>query len=322
MKSGPHKLLVLADPIERLNSQSDTTLYLLREAVQRGLPSFWAEAHSLSWVSDELIVQAKKISMAGTRSELPKTESETTHSIAEFSHILIRKEPPFDAGYQRLCWMLKAYEKRVSFLNSPTTLLLEHEKMIALDALSEGIVSLEESIETCVTDRLEVALEFAKKLNSEKLILKPWLGHGGRDVELFDRNQFLKAPHDFWKANETNLLQPFYSAVLKTGDRRVLIMKGKVIGDVVRIPGEGGFVSNLVRGGYAVSQDLSSQEKSILNKISPWLWKRGILFAGLDFIDSRLSEVNVTCPTGLGAYENLTKENLAPAILDAWLENK
>jgi len=320
-KASKPKVLVIADGIEKLNPQSDTTLYLMRAVVERGWDCFWTEAESLSWVSDQVLVKAKKISASGSRSQLPSLSSGESLKILDFSHILIRKEPPFDSPYQRLCLMLKAYENRISFLNSPSSLLLEHEKMIALEAIADGVVSLEESIDTCVTDDREVARLFAEKQTSSKLILKPWLGHGGRDIELFDRAEFIKNPRDFWKQSETQLLQPFHEAVLKTGDRRVLVMKGKFIGDVVRLPAAGGFVSNLVRGGTAVSQPLSSQEKNIIDRISPWLWKRGIMFAGLDFIDSRLSEVNVTCPTGLGAYENLNHKNLAPMILDAWLEN-
>jgi len=319
LDSKKFKLLIIADPVAGLNSQSDTTLYLMRAAVEREVPSVWAEANSLSWLSEQVVVMGGQISQGGSRFQLPILLSKTRHFISDFTHILIRKEPPFDASYQRLCWMLRGYEKRVSFLNAPSTLLLEHEKMIALDAITDGVISLEESIDTCVTEDLSLALEFAGKLKSEKLVMKPWMGHGGRDILLFDRQEFLGSPQKFWRSEELTMLQAFQDAVLKTGDRRVLVMKGRFIGDVVRLPAEGGFVSNLVRGGRAVSAPLTSKEQNIIDRISPWLWNRGILFAGLDFIDSRLSEVNVTCPTGLGAFENLNQRNLAPEILEAWM---
>jgi glutathione synthase len=47
------------------------------------------------------------------------------------------------------------------------------------------------------------------------------------------------------------------------------------------------------------------------------LKKTGILFAGVDLIGSKVSEINVTSPTGFLSFEKLTGKNLATDVLDA-----
>jgi glutathione synthase len=313
------KILVIADPIELLKAASDTSLFLMREAVKAGHSVLWADSRSVAWVGQRVLVRARPILDAGSRQELPRQGPESETSLQEFSHVFIRKEPPFDESYQKLCWILRPYENRIHFFNSPTALLLEHEKMIPLSALAEGVIQKQEMIESCVTDDLRVALDFARKLKSEHLISKPWLGHGGRDIQMLDRESFIQNPHDFWKEDESVMLQPFHEAIFERGDRRVLVMNAKVIGDFVRLPKKGHFVSNLVRGGQAFLRDMEPEEISICERLCPWMLKRGILFAGLDFIDNRLSEVNITCPTGLSVLEDLLGDSQAKMIFDQFM---
>ncbi len=304
----------------------------MREAVALGYSVAWVDSRLISWVSDRVIVRARVVLDAGSRVQLPRLGPESEHSVLEYSHAFIRKEPPFDASYQKLCWLLRPYENRISFFNPPSALLLEHEKMIALSAVAEGVIGKNETIESCVTDDLKVALDFAKRVKGEHLISKPWLGHGGRDIHLLVRESFLQDPKAYWKEDESVILQPFHEAIFERGDRRVLIFNGRVLGDFVRLPQKGHFVSNLVRGGQAFMRPMEPEELSICERLGPWMKKRGILFAGLDFIDSRLSEVNITCPTGFSVLEDLAQGRQArdtmteflnlkrPSSLPDWLE--
>ena len=72
------------------------------------------------------------------------------------------------------------------------------------------------------------------------------------------------------------------------------------------------FLSNLSKGGKAISTELTTKEKMISNKIAKDLKKNNIFFAGIDFIDQKLNgDINVTSPTGLKTLYDLTKINLA-----------
>jgi glutathione synthase len=46
-----------------------------------------------------------------------------------------------------------------------------------------------------------------------------------------------------------------------------------------------------------VGTELDDRDRDIVARVAPLLAQEGILFAGLDVIDGRLTEINVTSPT-------------------------
>ena len=66
------------------------------------------------------------------------------------------------------------------------------------------------------------------------------------------------------------------------------------------------------KGAKAISTNLTKIEIKISNLIGKDLIKNNIYFAGIDFIDQKLNgDINVTSPTGLKTYYDLSKINLA-----------
>ncbi len=51
--------------------------------------------------------------------------------------------------------------------------------------------------------------------------------------------------------------------------------------------------------------ELSDQEQAICAELAPALQAEGLFFVGIDVIDGRLSEINVTSPTGVREVERL-----------------
>ena len=104
------------------------------------------------------------------------------------------------------------------------------------------------------------------------------------------------------------------------GDKRVFIINGKVCGAISRIPKKGSFLSNMSKGAKPVSINLTRNEKKISNIIGKDLKKKNIFFAGIDFIDQKLNgDINITSPTGLKTFYDLSKNNLAKTF---WKELK
>ena len=92
----------------------------------------------------------------------------------------------------------------------------------------------------------------------------------------------------------------------------MFILNGKVVGSFSRIPKKGSFLSNLSKGGKAISINLTFKERNISKKIAKDLKKENIFFAGIDFIDQKLNgDINVTSPTGLKTLYDLSRRNLA-----------
>jgi glutathione synthase len=108
---------------------------------------------------------------------------------------------------------------------------------------------------------------------------------------------------------------------IKYGDKRIFIIGGKIKGAIRRIPAKGSILSNIGQGGKAVKTDLTKSELHIANIVAKNLKKNKIVFAGIDLISNYLiGDINITSPTGLKNFKDLTGINLA---VDFWnyLEN-
>ncbi len=112
----------------------------------------------------------------------------------------------------------------------------------------------------------------------------------------------------FYKQNK---IQKFLKNVSK-GDKRVFIINGKVCGAISRVPKKGSYLSNMSKGAVPKLTSLTKKEIRISKIIGKKLKKDNIYFAGIDFIDQQLNgDINVTSPTGLKTYYDLSKINLA-----------
>ena len=112
-----------------------------------------------------------------------------------------------------------------------------------------------------------------------------------------------------------------YIPEITEGDKRILMIDGEPAPySLARIPAQGETRGNLAAGGTGVAQALSETDYAIANKVGPELKKRGILFAGLDVIGDRLTEINVTSPTCIKEINAAFDTNIAGDLLSA-IEN-
>ena len=99
---------------------------------------------------------------------------------------------------------------------------------------------------------------------------------------------------------------------IKRGDKRVFLINGKICGAISRVPKKGSFLSNMSKGAKPILTKLTKNEKKISSILAKDLLKKDIYLAGIDFIDEKLNgDINVTSPTGLKTYYDLSKINLA-----------
>ena len=127
-------------------------------------------------------------------------------------------------------------------------------------------------------------------------------------ISFFFNLRFIKK---FIKKHDYIICQKYLSKI-SNGDKRVFLINGKVVGVISRIPKKGSFLSNMSKGAKPINTTLTKIEKKISDLIAKDLKKENIFFAGIDFIDQKLNgDINVTSPTGLKTYYDLTKINLA-----------
>ena len=105
------------------------------------------------------------------------------------------------------------------------------------------------------------------------------------------------------------------------GDKRILLLDGDPLGAILRVPQGGDLRSNIHVGGRVDAAELDDADRRIIAAVAPRLRRDGLYFVGLDVIGGKLTEVNVTSPTGIQQASRLGGENLEAKVLD-WLEAK
>ena len=70
-------------------------------------------------------------------------------------------------------------------------------------------------------------------------------------------------------------------------------------------------------GGKATETDITKKEMEICEIIGPELKKRGLVLVGIDVIGDKLTEINVTSPTGFREIQKFSGINLAKKLMDS-----
>jgi len=113
-------------------------------------------------------------------------------------------------------------------------------------------------------------------------------------------------------------VQEFLPAVTE-GDKRVLLLDGEPLGAILRVPRGDDLRSNIHVGGSVVPTEITPREAELVRSIAPRLRADGLVFVGLDVIGERLTEVNVTSPTGIQELGRFTGTRPSDAVM-AWVE--
>ena len=232
-----------------------------------------------------------------------------TLELLKCKFILIRQNPPFNLEYISTTYILDSIKTKVKIINDPTSIRSISEKLYS-SRYQKYMPN------TIFTQNINEIKAFFKK--NKKVILKPIHGYSGNDIHLLTRfkSNLVKR---FIKKNGHIMCQKFLTKINK-GDKRVFVINGKLCGVISRIPKKGSFLSNMSKGAKVVNTKLTKVEKQISNLIAKDLKKENIFFAGIDFIDQKLNgDINVTSPTGIKTYYDLSGKNLAKTF---WKELK
>jgi len=223
----------------------------------------------------------------------------------------MRQDPPFDMGYITATHMLDHINPRTLVVNNPTEVRNAPEKLFVLNYrqfMPETLIS---------RDAAEVA---AFRKTHGDIILKPLYGNGGAGVfRLSDGDQNFSSLLELFEGafrNEPFIAQKYLPEV-REGDKRIILVDGKVAGAINRVPAENESRSNMHVGGKPEPTILTKREHEICEAMAPDLKKRGLIFVGIDVIGDYLTEINVTSPTGIREVKRFGGEDIAAMIWDA-----
>ena len=112
-----------------------------------------------------------------------------------------------------------------------------------------------------------------------------------------------------------------YVPAVREGDKRILLLEGKPLGAINRVPRPDDLRSNIHVGGRVDPVDITPAEHAMIADIAPRLVEDGLWFVGLDVIGGKLTEVNVTSPTGIQEMSLHHGRDLAVDVIE-WIERR
>jgi glutathione synthase len=292
----------------KLNPKSDTSVFLANE-IQSKYKIFYYEPKDLSIINSKVIAKGFFIKFDYNQKKFFKIIKNQKLNLELCKYILVRQDPPFNLEYISTTYILDQIKHKVKIINDPTSIRNVSEKLYS--AKYQKFMP-----DTIFSQNLDEIRSFFKK--NKKVIVKPIHSYSGNDILLM--NSFnLKTINNFIKKHDHIMCQKFLPKISK-GDKRVFIINGKVVGAISRVPKKGSFLSNMSKGAVPINIKLTKSELKISKLISKDLKKENIFFAGIDFIDQKLNgDINVTSPTGLKSYYDLSGINLAKLF---WKELK
>ena len=74
-------------------------------------------------------------------------------------------------------------------------------------------------------------------------------------------------------------------------------------------------------GGMVKPTELTADEQELIADIAPRLQRDGLYFVGLDLIGGKLTEINVTSPTGIRELDSLTTSRPCDHVIE-WVEER
>ena len=303
-------IAIQADKINSINIKTDTTFQLALEAQNRGYRIFWYEIKDLNLLNKRVIAKADQVKFFDNSKNYFRKINKSNLDLSKTKFVLMRQNPPFNMDYITATFYLE-FLKKTKVVNNPKSVRNISEKFYSINFLKM-------MPPTIFTENIQEIKKFLKK--NRKIVIKPIHGFAGKNI-LFIQNRLNNSSISrYLKSFGTVMVQKYLPGVIK-GDKRIFIINGKVCGAIQRIPSKGSILSNISQGGTAVKTKLNLKEKKVANTIAKELKKENIFFAGIDLVSGYLiGDINVTSPTGLPQYKELTGKNLAKNFWDQ-LEN-
>ena len=312
MKKYNKIVAIQGDPIQRINTKTDTTLLLALEAQRRGYKIYYYETKDLTFSCNEVYAFIKEVTFNENKKIFYSTKRSNLFKLSKASFILMRQNPPFNMDYITATFLLEKIPKKTQIINNPFAVRNMHEKLCSIDFLKL-------MPPTIFTKSIDEISKFKRKY--KKIVIKPTHGYGGKNILFINKTMKKIKIINYLKKNEHVMVQKFIPKI-KHGDTRVFIIGGNIKGAIRRIPKKGSIVSNIGQGGEAVETTLTTKQSHIARIVARKLKKNKIVFAGIDLISNFLTgDINITSPTGLKNFKDLTGKDLAVDFWD-YLEKK
>ncbi len=309
MTQSPLRVAFQMDPMEDVDIDADTTFALAEEAAKRGMVLFEYGPQHLSYNAGRIQARMRPMTVRREHGNHVTFEDRRLMDLeTDIDVVWMRQDPPFDMAYITAAHMLERLKGKTLVVNDPEWVRSCPEKILPLDypdLMPETLIT---------RDEIAIADFRAKHKN---IILKPLFGNGGAGVFLVkdgDSNYSSLLEMFFESSREPIIAQAFLKDVVK-GDKRIIIIDGEPVGAINRVPQKGETRSNMHVGGVPVPTDLNADDLRICRAIGPMLKARGQILVGIDVIGDKMTEINITSPTGV---QELKRFSGVDAVALSW----
>ena len=216
---------------------------------------------------------------------------EIKRDIETFPLVMFRNDPPVDLDYINATYIFDFVDRSKTFvMNEPRAIRDFNEKlhtMLFSELMPEHIV----------TSSKKDILEFLNEYN--EIVLKPLnrcFGAGVMTLKKGDKNTAVII-NAMTNSGTTLVMVQRYLEKAKYGDKRVLFLGDKVLPYCVqKLPSNDDFKFNEHCDSNIIKAVLTEEEIENFAPVAKKLNSTGIFMTGLDVIDGKIIEINVTSP--------------------------
>lgn len=308
-----HKILFVIDKLELKHFEFNnlvTDFWLIKEFLQRGQEVFVTTIDKLGLNNAEAYCKCAKSFIKGENIYL---ESEFQSSqIEDFQLVMFRPDPPVDLDYINATYIFDFVDREKTLILNDTKAIRDFNEKLHANLFSEFMP------ENIVTSNMKEVESFLDA--NEEIILKPLnrcFGSGVMYLKNGDKNT--RNIINSLTNNQTTLIMvQKYISNAEFGDKRVLILGGKVLDEcIVKLPSRDDFKFNTHSDEFIKKATLTSSEKAKFTKVAIKLNEMHLPLAGLDVIDEKIIEVNVTSPCYfIKEINNYFSTNLEKVVAD------
>ncbi len=309
MSGSPLKMGFLMDPLDTILPDKDTTFVFMLETARRG--------HQVLYFNTKDMYAKGGSAFAELRPAQVKRD--TPHyslgkpfeaDLKSLDAVFFRSDPPVTMDYLHQTYLLDLITDEVFVTNNPSGVRDANEKLFALNFP-------ELMPEHVVTSDMGRIKRFIDEVGG-KVVVKPLDRMGGEGVFVIEAgdlntNALLETSTEFGKRK---VIVQRYVPEVRKGDKRILLLDGEFLGATARIPRDDEHRANIHVGGDTVACEPTERDREIIEIVGPKLKEKGLHFAGLDVLGDRLTEINVTSPTGIQEINRLEGVTLEAKVID------
>lgn len=304
------KILFIIDEIELKYFEFNrlvTNFWLIKCFLERGY-EVSITVKNLLYLNGNIPL-AKIYQTSARNNNIFKSETVDTVCLNDFSVIFMRPDPPVDIDYINATYIL-------SYINNPKTLIINSPKTLR-DFNEKLYINKFPNLapENVVSANKNIIKEFLFK-NGE-IIIKPLnrcFSSGVFYLNKADKN--INAIIDTATNNgKTQIMAQRFLSGISKGDKRLIFIGGEIFNYAVRkVATNNDFKFNEHVKENLIKGDLDESEKLIEGQIAQTLLDDGVYMAGLDVIDGKIIEINITSPcffiNEINSLYNVNFENI------------